>query len=57
MNPAWGDKSESSAAAQNLLAALILRVVYGDEYDEKTLTTVYQLLKNPLRPAVFGYAL
>ena len=47
VNPAWGDKSESSAAAQNLLAALILRVVYGDEYDEKTLTTVYQLLKNP----------
>lgn len=47
VDPAWGEKSESSAAAQNLLMALILRVVYGVEYDEKTLNAVYQLLKNP----------
>lgn len=45
--PVWGDKSESSTAAQDLLMALILRVVYGIEYDEKSLTTVYQLLKHP----------
>lgn len=47
VDPAWGDSSESSAAAQDLLMALILRVVYGIEYDEKTLTAVFQLLKTP----------
>ena len=47
VDPAWGDSSESSAAAQDLLMTLILRVVYGIEYDEKTLAAVFQLLKNP----------
>lgn len=47
VTPVLGDKSKVSTAAQEFLTAIILRVVYGDEYGEKTLATVYQLLKNP----------